>query len=139
MPVFNRNRPFFNKHTALMPIFCQKTAFIFIPKTLCSHVIFFQVLHEKPSAFMPIFGQKNVTSNKITLFYEPKKSIGWSFVPFFTKINALMPIFYQKYIYSLKNTMLWSPYFVKKTSILWKTLCSYLIFVSNFLCKKPLL
>ena len=29
--------------------------------------------HAIPPAFMPIFGQKNVNSVKITLFYGPKK------------------------------------------------------------------
>ena len=43
-----------------------------------------------------------------------------------------------KNVHSLKNTLLSSLYFVKKTSILSKTLCSYVIF-SKFSWKIPLL
>ena len=113
MPVFNRNRPFFKKHTALMPIFCQKTAFI--PKTRCSHVIFFQVFHEKPSAVMPIFGQKNVTPAKKHYFMDQK-----------SQLDGLLS-------HCSRKSMLLCPYFIKTTSILSKTQCSE----AHILSKKP--
>ena len=84
---------------------------------------------------------KNVNSVNTTLYYEPKKSVGCPFFPIsHEKIIALMPYAHilWKNVHSLKNTLLSSLYFVKKTSILSKTLCSYVIF-SKFSWKIPLL
>ena len=43
-----------------------------------------------------------------------------------------MPIFSQKNVHPLNNTMLSCPYYIKKTSILEKTLCSH-VFLKNSL------
>ena len=53
--ILPEKRPFSQKHSALMS--------------------FFLIFHEKPPAFMPIFGQNNVNSVKTTLYYGPKKSM----------------------------------------------------------------
>ena len=45
------------------PYFVQKTSML--SKTRCSHVIFFQICHEKPSAVMHIFGQKTSILSKL--------------------------------------------------------------------------
>ena len=80
---------------------------------------------------MPLLGQKKVNSVKTTLYYGRKKSIGCPFLPIFHgKITALMPMLFQKDVHSLKNTLLSCPYFVEKTSILSKTLCSHIIFLT---------
>ena len=49
-------RLFFKEQTALKSMFCQKT--FILSKTLCSHVIFFQVFFKKSPAVKPIFGKK---------------------------------------------------------------------------------
>ena len=46
--------------------------------------------------------------------------------------------FCQKNVHSLKNTLFSRPYFVRKTSIFSKTLCSHVDFFKNFM-KNPLL
>ena len=81
---------------------------------------------------MPIFGHKSLNSVKTTLYYRPKKSIGYPFFfPIFhKKILLSCPYFVKKHPF-LKNTQLSCPYFVKKTSILSKILCSHAFF-SNF-------
>ena len=93
---------FHEKVAALIPIFYQKYVYslkiknkllsspCFVKKTsihsktLCSHVICFQVFYEKPPAAKLIFGQKNVNSVKITLYFGSKKSIGCPYFLIFT-------------------------------------------------------
>ena len=88
----NRGYPFFSnfssKIKSLISIFCQHTANSI--KTLCSIVhilskninslkhtvpayLFYQICHEKPPAFVPIVGQKNVTSIQTTPYQGPTK------------------------------------------------------------------
>ena len=71
----------FNGKIALLFIFCSKNVhsltntllsypyFVvkscILSKTLYSHVIFFQLLHEKPPAVMPIFDQKKSILSKL--------------------------------------------------------------------------
>ena len=80
---------------------------------------------------------KNVNSVKTTLYYEPKKSVWCPFFSDFSRKNhhSYAHILW-KNVHSLKNTLLSSLYFVKKTSILSKTLCCYVIF-SKFSWKTP--
>ena len=92
------------------PYFVRKTSIL--SKTQCSHVIFFQIFHEKSHAVKPIFGQINVNSVKNTLYYLSKKSIWCPFLPIFLeKKTALMPIFCQKNGHALKNKLVSCPYF----------------------------
>ena len=71
---------------------------------------------------------KKVNSVKPTLYYGPKKWIGFPYFPnFHEKITALKPIFGQK-TSTLKSKQHSCPYFVKKTSILSKTWCSPVLF-----------
>ena len=65
------------------PYFVKKTSIL--TKTHCSHIIFFSIFHEKPPIVMPQFGQKNGNSDKTTLFYGRKKSIGSLFSGFLRK------------------------------------------------------
>jgi len=102
---------------------------------MCSYVNFFKIFIKNPFLSCPYLIKK-INYIKTTLYYEPKKSIGCPFFPIsHGKIIALMPKFC-KYTYSPKSTLLSSLDFVKKTAILSKTLCSYVIF-SNFHDKPP--
>ena len=74
---FVKKRQFSRKLTALMPIFCQKKR-PFSQKH-SAPMSFFSNFHEKSLPVMPIFGQKNVNSVKTTLYFGPKKSIGYLF------------------------------------------------------------
>ena len=127
--------PFFSdfslKNTALMPILIQKDvhsltntllsypyfvvkSFI-LSKTLYSHVIFFQLLYEKPRAVIPYLIKKSqFCQNYIILWIK--------------KVNR-MPFFYN---FSAKKSPLSCPYFVKKTSILKKTHCSQVHILSKY-------
>ena len=99
--------------------------------------LFFQFFYEKLTAVMPIVGQKNVNTDKTTLFYGPKKSIRCSSFRLFTKKSLLLcPYFVKKRPFSTKN-LLSRPYSLKKMSILSKTLCSHVIFFFKFVKKKP--
>ena len=96
-------RLFFKEETALKSMFCQKT--FILSKTLCSHVIFFQVFFKKSPAVKPIFGKKNVGFVKITLYFWSTKLLGCpSFLIFHEKIIALIHIFCKKIVHSLKIT-----------------------------------
>ena len=92
LPYFVKKKVHSLKNTLLLcPYFVKKLSILSKTMLPCH---FFQIFHEKPPAVMPIFGQKNVNSVKITLYYGPKKSIGCPFFPIFhEKISALMPIF----------------------------------------------
>ena len=139
MPIFCQQNVYSLKNTLFScPYFVQKTSILSKKTVLSSH--FFQLLHVKPNAVMPIFGQNNVNSCTTTLYYGPKKSIGCPlFSIFHEKINALMLLFCQKNVHSLKKTLLLRPYFSKKgTSTISKTLCSHVIFFKFFM-KIPLL
>ena len=110
---FVKNRPYSRKHSALMPIFCQKMYIICLNhRALMSFFSYF--LQEKPNFVMPIYGKKNFNSAKTTRYYGPQKSIWSSCFWFLTKwITALKTIFCQK------------------MSILWKANCYILIFCQN--------
>ena len=87
---------------------------------------------------MCISGQKHVNSVKTILYYGPKKSTGCPFSSIFhEKITTFMRISVKKRTFSKENTLS-SPYFVRKTSILSKTLCSHVNFFKIFM-KNPLL
>ena len=75
---------------------------------------FFPICHEKITALMPIFGQKNVHSLE--------------------KHTALMPIFCQKNVHSLKNTVLSCHFFFMKNSL---RSCPYLVKITSILSKLP--
>ena len=86
-PYFVNKTPILQKHTVLMAIFCQKTSILY--NTRCSHIICFQICHEKPPAVVPIGGQKNVNYVKT----KTKKVHSMSFFPIFQeKTTALIPI-----------------------------------------------
>ena len=78
-PYLVKKHPFSIK---LIKIFCRKYVLSLKNKVLS---FFFQILYEKIPAVMPIFGQKNVNTDKTAQYYGPKKSIGRSFFRFFTK------------------------------------------------------
>ena len=114
--ILSKKRPFSQKHCALMSI---KKKIMKNPLLSCPYLIkkrqFCQnntILWAKEVSRMPFFcdfSRKN---------YRSYAHILW------------------KNVHSLKNTLLSSLYFVKKTSILSKTLCSYVIF-SKFSWKTP--
>ena len=83
--ILSWKRQFSNKHFAPMPIFWNN---VHLSKSQCSHVILFQVFHDKPHIFMPIFGQKNINSQS-TLYYGPKKSTGCTLFQYSTKKSLL--------------------------------------------------
>ena len=86
-----------------------------LSKTQWSHVIFFQICHEKPSAVMHIFGQKTLILSKLLLYYGPNESIGSPFFPIFhEKITALISIFCQKNLFSLKKHIVLMSIFYEK-------------------------
>ena len=115
-----------------MPKICQKNV-----HSLKKTVLSCQVFHDKPPAAMPIFGKRNSNYVKTPLHYWPKSQRMPFFPIFHVKISADMPIFCHKNIHSLKNKSLCShSHIVKITSILSKTLCSYVIF-SKFSWKTP--
>ena len=115
-----------------MPIFCRKKVHPLKNIMLPCH--FLQICHEKTPAFMPVLGYKNFNSVKTTLWAKKVYRISF-FRIFHEKINSLKPIFCKKCPFS-KKTLLSCPYFVKKKSIISKTLCSNVIF-SNFPWKIP--
>ena len=86
-----------------------------LSKTLCS-CHFFQVFYEKPPAVKPIYGQKNVKSVKITLFWARKDNRMPFFSDFSWKNNCSNAYILSKNRpFSEKNLLLW-PYYVKNTS-----------------------
>ena len=98
--ILSQVRLFSKEHTALKFMFHEKMSVL--SKTLCS-CHFFKVFYEKPPAVKPIYGQKNVKSVKITLFWARKDNR----MPFFSD-------------FSRKNNRsnLYCTYFLKKSSIL---------------------
>ena len=119
-----------------MPIFCQKNGHSHENTLLSYH--FFQNFHEKPSIVMPLFGQKNVSSVKTTIYYGRKKSIGCFFFCYFSRKNYYSNAHVLKRRPFSKNALLSCPYFVEKTSNLSKTQCSHVIFF-KFYMKNSLL
>merc|ERR1711973_733062 len=88
MGILSQVRLFSKEHTVLMFMFYEKTSVL--SKTMCSHVIFFQVFYEKPRAVKPIYGQKTSNLSKLH-YFGPKKTIGCpSFLIFHGKIIALI-------------------------------------------------
>ena len=95
-----------------MPIFCQQN--VYSLKTQRSHVhilskninslkksaliSFFQIYHEKPPAFIPIFGQKKrqFCENYTTLWAKNVNRVPFFSPIFHEKITAVMPIFGKK-------------------------------------------
>ena len=77
-------------------------------KTQCSHLIFF---NEKPLLPCPYL-VKNVNSVKTTLYYGPKKSIGYPFFRFFTKKSLLLILYFiKKRLFSKKHAALMPIFF----------------------------
>ena len=75
--ILSQVRLFSKEHTALKFMFYEKMSVL--SKTLCS-CHFFQVFYEKPPAVKPVYGQKNVKSVKITLFWARKDNrMPWFF------------------------------------------------------------
>ena len=60
------------KHIALMPVFCRKN--VHLSKILCSDVIFFQILNEKPRCCHAhiIFDQKTSILSKLYNIMDQK-------------------------------------------------------------------
>ena len=85
---------------------------------------------------MPIFNLKNVKFVKTTKYYGPKKSIGCPFFPFFVKKSLFSCPYFVKKTSIFYKTVLPCPHFVKKTSFLSKTQCSDVIFLKFFM-KNP--
>ena len=99
--MFSQVRLFSEEHTSLKFMYYEKTSVL--SKTLCSCPFFLQVFYEKPPAVKAIYGQKDVKSVKITLFWAKKDNR----MPFFSD-------------FSRKNNCsnLLCTFFVKKSSIL---------------------
>ena len=78
--LLSKKRPFFKKHDAFVPIFCQKNV-----NSLKNTVFicpFFRYNNEKPAAVMPIFCQK--TSNLSKIHYIMGQKSQWE------KINIIL-------------------------------------------------
>ena len=139
-----------------MPIFCRKNI-----HSLRNTVLLCQLKknHEKPPAVMPIFDQKTSILSKQHYIMSQRSQQDALFFRFLTKklsllcpyfvkkrpfskkhtlLSCLMPIVCKKKVNSLKITILSCPYFLKKTSILSKKLCYYVVFFKFFM-KNPML
>ena len=94
-PYFVKKRPFSQKHTALMPIFCQTNVHSLKNTVLSSH--FFSFFIKNPLFPCPYLDQKNVNSVKTILHGPWAKKVNRMlfFLIVHEKINALMPIFCQ--------------------------------------------
>ena len=117
-----------------MPIFCRKNVHSFRNAVLLCQ--FFQNFHQKPLAVMPIFDQKHQFYQNYTIIWAKKVNMMPSFFRFLTEKSSLSCPYFVKNVHSPKSTLLSSLDFVKKTAILSKTLCSYVIF-SKFSWQTP--
>ena len=71
MPILWQKRQFSKTHTALMPIFCQKTSTFSKIQVLSCY--FIQILHSKPPVRMPILVQKLQFCQNYTILWLRKK------------------------------------------------------------------
>ena len=95
--------------------FVKKTSFL--SKALISDIILIKFFMEKALLSSP-YSVKNRQSVKTRLYYGSNKAIECPFFPFFQEKNCSHAhISYKKRPFS-KKTLFFSPYFVKKTSIL---------------------
>ena len=133
---------FSRKNYCLMPIYIFKKKNVRSLKTQYSHDHFVEktsILSElrnivllcqlkkktwKTPAVMPIFDQKTSILSKQHYIMSQRSQYDALFFRFITKQSSYV----WKNVQSLKNTLLSSLYFVKKTSILSKALCCYVIF-----------
>ena len=116
--ILSKKRPFSQKHCALMSIKKKN--------------------HEKPLLSCLYLIKKRQFCQNNTILWAKEVSRMPFFSDFSRKNYRSYAHILWKNVHSLKNTLLSSLYFVKKTSILSKTLCSYVIF-SKFSWKIPLL
>ena len=114
--ILSKKRPFFQKRCALMSIFSK-----FSSKTPCCHAH----IWSKTSILSKLHYNMSQKSQYDALFFR-----------FLTEKSSLSCPYFVKNVYSPKSTLLSSLDFVKKTAILSKTLCSYVIFL-KFSWKKP--
>ena len=103
--------------------------------SLKNSCIFFLNLYLKNPLFSCLYLVKKTSiMSKLHYIMGQKSQQDALFFPIFhEKITTLMPTFCQKNVHSLKKTLISCPYFVRKTSILSKTQCSYVIFFQFFL------
>ena len=69
--ILSQVRLFSKEHTVLKFMFYEKTSVLL--KSMCSHVIFFQVFNEKPPAVKPIYGQKISNLSKLHYFWRKRQ------------------------------------------------------------------
>ena len=117
------------------PYFVVKT--FILSKTLYSHVIVFNFYMKSPLLLCPhLIKKSQFCQNYIILWI--KKINRMPFIYDFLRKNYYSHAhFCQKNVHSLKNTLFSRPYFVRKTSIFSKTLCSPVNFFKIFM-KNPL-
>ena len=115
MPILSKKRPFSQKHCALMSI----------KKNM-----------KNPLLSCPYLIKKRQFCQNNTILWAKEVSRMPFFSDFSRKNYRSYAHILWKNVHSLKNTLLSSLYFVKKTSILSKTLCCYVIF-SKFSWKTP--
>ena len=120
MPRFcQKNRPFSEQHTVIMPMFWQKNVLSNKNTYLQYHI--FQIFHEKPPAFIPNLVKKLHFCQNSTLHDGPIKTIRCPFFRIFhEKITAQMRILWQKNFDSQKTDCSHA-YNVEKTPTLSKT------------------
>ena len=112
--ILSKQRPIISKHVGSYAH--KKTSTLPKKSVLSCH--FFQIFREKLHAIMHIIVQKNASFVKSKLYYAPKKSVGFPYIPsYHEKITALILVFCQKTIRSVKRTS-------KKTLIISKTSAS---------------
>ena len=118
-----------------MPIFCRKNV-----HSLRNTVLLCQLkkIMKNPLLSCPYLIKKRQFCQNNTILWAKEVSRMPFFSDFSRKNYRSYAHILWKNVHSLKNTLLSSLYFVKKTSILSKTLCSYVIF-SKFSWKIPLL
>ena len=114
--ILSKKCPFFQKHCALMSIFSK-----FSSKTPCCHAH----IWSKTSILSKLHYNMSQKSQYDALFFR-----------FLTEKSSLSCPYFVKNVHSPKSTLLSSLDFVKKTAILSKTLCSYVIF-SKFSWQTP--
>ena len=119
MPIFSKKRPFSQKHCALMSI----------KKNM-----------KNPLLSCPYLIKKRQFCQNNTILWAKEVSMMPFFSDFSRKNHRSYAHILWKNVHSLKNTLLSSLYFVKKTSILSKTLCSHVkFFMKNSMLPCPYL
>ena len=127
---FFQKRPFPKKQTALMPIFCPKNVYS-LKNTVLTCNFFFKFVMKNPLLSCPYLVKKTSILTKLYYIMGQKSQQDALFSDFSRKNYCSHAHIMSTNAHSLKHTLLSWPYFVKKTSILSKTMlpCN---FFSNF-------